>query len=668
MCGIVGVWEVGGVTVSEQEFDRFTDSLAHRGPDGRGTHFETDSGIRLGHRRLSILDLSSTGDQPMSYGDGRYWIVHNGEIYNFLELRDELEGLGHVFRSDSDTEVILAAYAQWGVESQYRFNGMWAFAIWDAVERVLFLSRDRYGVKPLFYLVNGASFLFASELKAFMALPDCFRPDFDLGMMARMKNEPNQARTILRGVTNLSGGHCLIYKLNSTPRISQWWKTYEHLVTPPDNFEQQIAHYKELFFESCKVRMRSDVSIGTALSGGLDSSSVICSMAKIRSGDLGGERMSSEWRKAFSLVYSGTSHDEREYADIVAKASNTEIQHRLIDPYSICPEEIASAVFSLEAIDNEPTIGPWLLYKEMRKQGVVVSIDGHGGDETLAGYQHYPSIAMWDALWPTPNRGKWRDMQQVLEGIYIDESPSGSIYQQPSLMKIIRDSLPSHRKYREFIAGKLSNNQYVYQRVRQIRDYLYNKEHSAANNDWLRIRPVSRKVETKRSIIDRSVQYDALNRELYFDTHVGMLPRILSNFDRLSMAHGVEVRAPFMDWRLMCFVFALPSTSKIGSGYTKRILREAMRGTLPESIRTRRSKYGFASPMAEWYKTGLREFVLDTVSSKRFLESDLCYGPNIKKYTEACYAKKNYVAAARTWKFIHADILQRKFGEVARIG
>ena len=198
MCGIVGIWQLDGGNVDQEVLDRFTDSLAHRGPDGRGTIIDNEAGIGLGHRRLAILDVSSSGQQPMIYGNGRYWIVFNGEIYNFLELRAELEGLGHQFHTETDTEVVLASYVQWGQECQLRFNGMWALAIWDKSEHTLFLSRDRFGVKPLYFLSERGWFLFASELKAFMSLPSTIRPHVDMGMIARMKNEESIDQTLLK--------------------------------------------------------------------------------------------------------------------------------------------------------------------------------------------------------------------------------------------------------------------------------------------------------------------------------------------------------------------------------------------------------------------------------------------------------------------------------------
>lgn len=248
MCGIVGIWNKNGSHLSGHCLEQFTNALAHRGPDGSGIFIDKHGCLGLGHRRLSILGLGESGSQPMSYGDGRYHITFNGEIYNFIELRQDLEKLGHRFVSDTDTEVVLAAYSQWGEDCQYRFNGMWAFAIWDSEERLLFISRDRFGVKPIFFLNTDNYFVFASELKAFMALPRKIRPDIDQTMVARMKNEESIDQTLLKGVRNLNGGCCLKLGVERTPRVRRWWETAEHLFDPPAKFEEQVELYKEIFF------------------------------------------------------------------------------------------------------------------------------------------------------------------------------------------------------------------------------------------------------------------------------------------------------------------------------------------------------------------------------------------------------------------------------------
>jgi|TARA_Y100000310_G_scaffold291793_1_gene320005 asparagine synthase (glutamine-hydrolysing) len=622
---------LNGEPVDQAVLDRFTDSLTHRGPNGRGTYIDTRPEIGLGHRRLAILDLSKAGQQPMSYANDRYWITYNGEVYNFLELKQELARKGHRFRSESDTEVILAAYTEWGEECQLRFNGMWAFAIWDSRERRLFLSRDRFGVKPLHYLDDGKHLIFASELKAFMSLNPPLRPDFDLAMVARMSNSDTIEETLLKGVKILLAGNSLTLKEGSTPQVRRWWNTLDHLVDVPKSFDDQVQQYKELFFDACKIRMRSDVPIATALSGGLDSSSVLCAMADIRSKSLKGQRLAEEWQRAFVLVYSGTSHNERHYADKVIQFSGVQPVYKEIDPNGLSLDDLVSAIYSFEAI-QEPAIGPWLIYREMSDNGIAVSMDGHGGDETLAGYHHYPEIALNDAIF---NLYRWRGIKKTWRGLYNDEIPDGFVFSEPSYVQFIKSKLP------KAIKPRLPNGRRVITDLLATSPRLYQE-----------LRSVYRKSKA---------DFDHLNGQLYDDFHHTILPTILRNFDRLSMAHGVEIRAPFMDWRLVCYAFSLPSDSKLGVGFTKRILRESMRGVLPEVIRLRKSKIGFASPMNEWYKNALKPFVLDSVNSHEFLESSIWNGPVIRNFVEDSYKKEDYRNAQKSWKYIQAMHLMNLF-------
>jgi asparagine synthase (glutamine-hydrolysing) len=655
MCGIIGIWNFDGQKINSVELDRFTDSLRHRGPDGRGTHIDEKASLGLGHRRLSILDLTDSGHQPMSYGDGKYWITYNGEIYNFLELRKELEGLGHRFRSESDTEIILSAYAQWGEACQFRFNGMWSFAIWDSEEKKLFLSRDRFGVKPLFYFFNGRNFLFASELKAFMALASPIRPDFDLGMIAHFANNESVEKTILKGVENLNGGFQLILREGKTPVIKRWWRTSDHLVDVPNSFEEQVEQYKELFLDSCRIRMRSDVPIGTALSGGLDSSAVLCSMANIQSSESDKTRVAKSWQKAFVLDYAGTRHSEKIYAQKVINHTNAIPFHKEISLSNISAEDIFQATFSFEGV-QEPSLGAWYIYREMRKNGVVVSIDGHGGDETLAGYHQYPVVALRDAVWPWHRNGRFVDIQATLKGMYDQEVPDsfGDLV-IPSRFDVLKSMFPVKQGLKRSLKRLLEINPLLY-------DSIYSA-YGRGDDMWLKVNkenPRPMRIEKLSSHI-----FDYLNRELYQDFHIYLLPRILRNFDRVSMAHGVEIRAPFLDWRLVTYIFSLPSKVKISDGFTKQILRESMRGILPESIRIRKSKIGFASPMVEWYQNALKSFVLDSVNSREFLESEIWNGPLIRGFVEGCYRKKDFKSATASWKYIQTMILMKSFRENA---
>ena len=668
MCGIVGFWNKDGSKIDLNELNQFTDSLAHRGPDGRGTHIDKKACLGLGHRRLAILDLTDSGHQPMSYANERYWITYNGEIYNFIELREELKKLSHHFKSNTDTEVVLAAYAEWGEECQLKFNGMWAFAIWDSHKRILFLSRDRFGVKPLHYLFDGIHFVFASELKAFMALNSSLKPEFNLGMVSSMGNIESAKKTLLKDVNNLNGGHCLTLQEGKSPNIKQWWRTSDHLVDVPNSFEEQVEQYKELFLDSCRIRMRSDVPIGTALSGGLDSSAVLCSMANIQSSESDKTRVAKSWQKAFVLDYAGTRHSEKIYAQKVINHTNAIPFYKEISLSNISAEDIFQATFSFEAV-QEPAVGAWYIYREMRKNGVVVSIDGHGGDETLAGYHHYPAVAMRDSVWPWSSDERLKDIQETLTGLYEEEVPDGfdNFVNIPSRLDLFKSILSNKKRLiGSALRRRLQSTPELYRMLHSTRRGVLthlNSKQSLRSKGWSLLADENPLYQAEDRLSGQ--QFDHLNRELYQDFHIRILPRILRNFDRLSMAHGVEIRAPFLDWRLVSYAFSLPSNAKIGNGFTKRILRESMLSILPETIRMRKAKIGFSSPMNAWYEHSLKAFVLDSVNSQEFLGSRIWDGPVIRDYVEDCFKKKDYHNATRSWKYVQAMILMKSFREKA---
>lgn len=527
MCGIAGILDFKA-PVQAACLDRFTDSLAHRGPDGRGTFIDGNMG--LGHRRLAVLDQSEAGACPMPFGGPhgrRYWITFNGEVYNFVELRRELEACGHRFRSDTDTEVVLAAYAQWGPGCLLRFNGMFALAIWDSDSKALFLARDRFGVKPLYFAVQGARFAFASELKAFVSL-DGFKRACDENVARESLVRPQALegtteRTLMKDVQRLMPGHWMTIDHCGDVQMRQWWNTQDHLVDVPASRESRIEQFRELFLDAVRLRMRSDIAVGSSLSGGIDSSAVVSAMSWLQAHGLqGAERQPPEWRRAFIASFPGTAIDELDYAMEVVRHTNTQESVWEFDSHASLGY-LCDAVWSME--DVYPGIGlpPWALYRQMRRSGVYVSLDGHGGDELLGGYPWYLDI-------------------------------------------------PS----------------------------------------------------------------DKLNGALDSDFHRTLLPSILKNFDRCSMAHGVEVRLPFMDWRLVSYVFSLPGEEKIGGGFTKRILRDALKEIMPESIRTRRSKIGFNAPMIEWFNGDLVPFIADCLSHRYWRESPWWDGP---KYGDAILDK-----------------------------
>ncbi len=553
MCGIVGILDNRNHP-KQAELDRFTDSLAHRGPDGRGTW--RDGCIALGHRRLAILDLTDTGKCPMPFGDNnRYWITYNGEVYNFIELRRELESHGHRFRSETDTEVIAAAYAQWGKDCLLRFNGMWAFAIWDSVDKTLFLARDRFGIKPFYYAVSGSRFAFASEMKAFRELAE-FQPKLDSEGLTAYLADPKAAegktdRTPLEGVRKLPAGHCMMLDRDGKMQLTRWWSTKDHFPEIPQGYRQQVEQLRELFLDSVRLRMRSDVSIGSCLSGGIDSSGVVGALALLHKRDAQLERCPQDWQKAFIATFPDSAIDERTYAEEVVAMTDAKPYYWVFDGERAVRNTV-DVIWSHESVYQGNMVPIWATYRELRRDGTVVTLDGHGADEMLGGY-----------IW------------------YFEET------------------------------------------------------------------------------------YNTLNSKLYDDFHQA-LPTLLRNFDRLAMAHGVEIRTPYLDWRLVSYILALPPETKIGKGFTKRVLRDALEGIIPDRIRERRFKMGFSSPMVDWFNGGMEKLILETIEHPLWKNSPYWdvkkIKPEIKLKTERhAWQSSEKSKISKYWLYINAVLWHRLF-------
>jgi asparagine synthase (glutamine-hydrolysing) len=632
MCGIAGIVSLKGGNVDAGELRAMTRAMAHRGPDGEGEH--VSGAIGLGHRRLATLDLGSTGNQPMSFSNGRYWITHNGEIYNFLEIRKVLEDLGHEFRGTSDTEVILAAFAQWGEDCQLRFNGMWAFAIWDSVRRSLFLSRDRFGVKPLFYFRNSQYLTFASEMKAFLALP-WFPASFSLSALASTLEDPTALEAtevcLMSGVRRLQAGTSLLAEEGGGLRTHRWWRTSDHLQENTKTFASQVEGFRELFSDAVALRMRSDIRVACTLSGGLDSSAVFSTAAQRRTTTSRDAARRADVPAAYVASYPGTSHDERRHA--VSVAGQSGVQPVVVEVSAKGIVDDLDAFFFQCEEGQSPHLGPWLLYREMSRAGIRVSLDGHGGDELLAGYPEHVRFARQQALWPVPNALRGVELTAVLRRTRADSDRRLSL----------RDWIGAGRVYADLLKARLAR--------RSTSRTAGGRLHPS---QFLRVKPAGETDETGELLPAEAS--DPLTALLYDEFHRRALPTILRDFDRFSMAHGVEVRSPFMDWRLVCYCLSLPSRAVLGDMQTKRVLREAMRGLLPEQVRTRSQKVPYKAPLAEWWSIGLREYVLDTTSSTVFLESDSWDGPALRRLAERPSSERSgeegllvlrFVAAAR---------------------
>jgi asparagine synthase (glutamine-hydrolysing) len=589
MCGIAGIVNFRGA-VEPPALSRLTDLLAHRGPDGAGHWFSAERNVALGHRRLAIIDPGPSGYQPMLSADGRHVITFNGEIYNFLELRRELEAGGAVFRTQSDTEVILAAWQTWREGMLSRFNGMWALAIFDTQTKDLFLARDRFGIKPLLYAISPERFVFASEQRA-LVRSGLIATSVDVDVARRLLLDAfgveGSERTLCNEVRRLQGGH-FMWLRQGRLEIQRWWRTVDHLPELPNTEAERVERFHELFQDAVALRMRSDVPIGTCLSGGFDSSAVICTMAAHEKAGMG-PRDSAAWRHAFVATFPGALNDERPMAEEAAAWAK-------VDPtfVEIGPNDALTDLDRILDDNDDVYIGLpsaiWLIYQALSRQQVRVSLDGHGADELM--------------------------------GAYLQEGQSGAF------------------RVRNALAGLSSNSEWARRGVDVLRALMIKRQGRYFLRGGLRDIPAQFPLVGDDDVLPRD--WGSLNRRLYRMFHGTVLPTILRNFDRMSMAHGIEVRMPFMDWRLVTYTMALPEASKSSDGYTKMIARRAMANQMPESIRMGRRKVGFNSPMPEWLNGPLAGWTAALLDRKVAAFSELVDEASLHKTV-------NRLTASRTW-------------------
>ncbi len=538
-------------------------SLAHRGPDGGAYWMSKDGLIGLVHQRLAIIDTGNSGDQPMHSVDGRHTIVYNGEIFNFLEIRAELKSLGSIFQSESDTEVVLHAWQRWGSSMLERFNGMWAMAIVDHETGEVFLARDRFGIKPLHYSHDEVRFAFASELRALRVLP-WISSKINTPIVQRMLFDPFSVeasdQTLFSAIHRLPAGHWATLK-DGQIKIHRWWRTVDHLPVIPKNINEGAERFYEIFTDAVSVRMRSDVPIGTCLSGGFDSSAIVCTMATVAKERLPQKHDASDWRHAFVASFPGQPNDETPEA--VEAAEFAGIIPTLVEiNEGDANAEIDQILGDLDDVYISLPTAPWLIYRELRRSGLTVSLDGHGADELMGAYRH-----QGDGLGFLLRNFMARLATSVAGSYAVD------------VMKTIW--LTS--KDLNFLRGH---------RIFPPKALYLPSDGDALPDSW-----------------------GALNRRLYRMFHATVLPTILRNFDRLSMAHGIEVRMPFMDWRLVTYTMALPDAWKSSRGYGKWIARLALNDHMPERIRMNKRKVGFNSPMPAWLNGPLLDWV-NTVLAK----------------------------------------------------
>lgn len=568
MCGIAGL--ISSTPISINYIKRMTDSITHRGPDDEGHRSFLEEQVWFGHRRLSILDLSPLGHQPMSYADGRYWITYNGEVYNYIELRQQLEKLGYEFRTSSDTEVILAAYAEWGKACLERFNGMWSFLIIDTIDMRLFAARDRFGVKPLYYWRSPEGLLaFASEIKEFTVLPGWKaiangQRSYDFLVWGL---SDHTEETFFLNVFQIRGGQAVELNLKNEIPITLPIYTWYELKGKPftGDMHEAASEFRALFIDAVRLRLRADVEVGSCLSGGLDSSSIVCVM-----NDLLHEKNAASLQKTVSACADIKKYDEREFINEV-------VQSRNIDAHYVYPgmDHLFKMVGDITWHQDEPfgstsIYAQWCVFQTANQNGLKVMLDGQGADEQLAGYHSYfaPRFA-----------GLFKRLQWI------------KLYQEIVACKTLHD-------YSFLYAVKGIANMLLPESIRQgIRKNMK----SRFNVDlWLDMEKLGA-IKTDPLLL-AGAKTDTIAGLSYSQLMSSNLQMLLHWEDRDSMAHSVESRLPFLDYRLVEFVLGLPDEMKLSNGITKRVLREGMQDILPEKIQWRMDKLGFVTPEEVWLK------------------------------------------------------------------
>lgn len=585
MCGIFGC--IGKISANKAY--ECIEKISYRGPDA--LQVQELEGATLAHARLSIVDISDTANQPMVDCTGRYWIVYNGEVYNYIELREELKTKGYHFRTECDTEVLLYAYIEWGAEFQNKCNGMWALAIWDDKKKELFLSRDRFGVKPLYIFSQDGNFYFASEMKALFPIMKDRKVNTWIFREKRYFFYEGTRECCIKGITKVLAGHCGKF-YNGSFEEKKWWCTIEHLIDVPRNYGEQIEYFRELFLDACKIRMRCDVPLGTALSGGVDSSAVMGAMRYIADRD--GAYAIKDWQHAFVASMPGTMIDETETATKAADYIGVDIEKVTVIAH-ITPEELLQYMYICEDPYITSPIPFIQTYKKITEAGVRVTLDGHGADELFCGYENDIFYAGKEV----------RNSERKVKEIW--------------------------RTYNEMT----------------FPEYRVSYEQAVKTIENLRIgEDIDLGTYGKR--------LGWLNGRLYYETHRDILPTLLRCYDRYSMANGLEIRMPFLDYRIVCFAFSISWRSKLRGGYTKSIVRDMASPFMCKEILYKKGKIGFNSPMTEWLHGDLKEFLLDTIHSKDFYECELVNPLDVSIKVNEFYKQKKqgYAAGADIWTAI----------------
>lgn len=609
MCGICGIICLDNKSPDELKIRTMMGRMKHRGPDDEGVFINKNVG--LGFVRLSILDLTKAGHQPMTDETGRYTIVFNGEIYNYIELRDELKVKGYVFSTHTDTEVLLKSYIEYGEDCLNKLNGMFAFAVHDKETNNIFAARDRFGVKPFYYYKDDENFIFASEIAPILAVYDKKNEANEKAIFDYLVfNRTDQTEdTFFRSIKKLQHGHYLTIKSNLI-EVKRWYDLSKSLTATQQLSEKQ---YRELLIEAIKIRLRSDVPLGVCLSGGLDSSAITSVISNV----FGNKEINT-----FSAVYGENEKgDESKFIDLY--------KDELKNMHFITPtaENLYNDINNFVRLHTEPipSTGPYAQYNVMKlaKENVTVTLDGQGADEQLGGYHYFYGFYFKD----------------LLKSLRI-----GKLISECIAYYKVHHSLYGIKTFVYFLLPKKLKTK------TRVKERKFISKEFAEKMQKTSVSTIVDNLYSSKSL------HDALLNHFEYK-----LEHLLKWNDRNSMAFSVESRTPFLDYRLVEYTLSAHSDSIIKNGYTKSILRESLKGILPEEIRLRKDKVGFETPQDEWFRTDVfKEFISGILSSASFRNRNIVNADAAQELYKK-HLNKELNVSKDIWKWIHLELWFREF-------
>ena len=630
MCGICGVAKSSaGEPIPSSLLSSMCRTMVHRGPDDEGIFI--GRGGALGTRRLSIIDLEG-GHQPLANEDGSIWVAHNGEIYNFPDLREELAGRGHLFATRTDTETIVHAYEEWGDDFVHRLRGMFAFAVWDEKQKKLLLVRDRLGIKPLYYTrLDDKTLVFGSELKALIVHPAVARAiePRALDMFLTLEYIPAPL-SIFKNIFKLPAGGVLAYKEGHL-EVKKYWDIVPS-APPPQIREKDLPEVMEKLYsllkESVRLRLASDVPLGAFLSGGIDSSTIVGLMRELGASPL----------KTFSIGFEEASYNELKFARRIAQKFETEHEEFVLEPQAL--ELTEKLVRHLDEPFGDFSIFPTYLVSEMARSRVKVILSGDGGDEVFGGYEHYQAqkiagrrvirllghpFSSLISLFPPSGKkkGTWNKLQRFLQG--FEHSPANR-----------------HFRWMMFLSPKNKQRLYSEEFKRQL----------GSSKDVFELEPF-------KTIFEKLPFFDPVNAELYLDLKTYLADDIMVKVDRMSMAASLEAREPLLDHKLVEFVFGLPGEMKLHGSTTKWIFKKTMERLLPQE-NISRPKEGFSIPIKHWLRRELKDLMLAYLNERRIKEEGYFQFDSIKALIDSHLAgRKNY--SHQLWALLVFEVWKQNY-------